>query len=175
MMKKILTALLAAAMLLSAAACKNNSTPDNTGEYKGTLTELAAAIYKKVPVDLGLGDAEKIDITNRDNVTFYLGLTSADSIKEAVFSEPMMNALAYSLCLIRAKEGADIHAMVKEIFENVNTHKWVCVEADDLIVGNSGDIIMLIMTDSEFGETLASDLFDAFKEIVGADGEKLSK
>ena len=198
MKKTILALLLAATALLSASCSRNDPPPSDTQDttenagtggtaatdttapveeakgYEGSLSELADEIYKKVPVELSVG-TDKIDISNSDNVKYYLGLTSADSIEEAVFSEPMINAQAYSLCLVRAKAGADIHTMVKDIFENVNTRKWVCVEADDLIVGNSGDIIMLIMTDSGFGDTLASDLYNAFTEIVGADGEKLSK
>ncbi|MGM9652793.1 MAG: hypothetical protein ACI3XP_04070 [Eubacteriales bacterium] len=197
MTKKILTALLAAALLLSAAACKKNDTPDtpdtdngsvaDTADtsapdtsaepegYDGTLAELVDAIYGKVPVNLRLSPATDIDLTNADALNYYLGLDKADGIKEAVYSETMIGSQAFSMCVVRTEDGADVKAIAKNIFDNVNTQKWICVGADDLIVADSGELIFMIMTDDSFGETLASDLYEAFAEIAGATGDKLEK
>jgi hypothetical protein len=69
---------------------------------------------------------------------------------------------AYSLCLVRVKEGADVEKIKAEIKENVDPMKWVCVGVDpaNIIVDNIGDIIVLIMSDSH-----AQELHLAFRAL----------
>lgn len=184
---KIIALLLAAFMLFSVTACTNNNTSPETDtektqdtdtspekNYEGTLEDLMTAIYEKKPVELMLGPATAIDLENADNVTYFLGLSDASDIKEAVYSEPMMSAQAYSLCLVRVKEDADIDALKKDILNGINPAKWICVQASKVIVTNYGDVIALIMADDELSENLTEELYDAFAQVVdGKLGEKL--
>lgn len=73
-----------------------------------------------------------------------------------------MTSSAYSLCLLRVKEGADIKAIKKDIKENVDPRKWICVgvDPDNIIVDNIGDVVVLIMSDDA-----GSALHDAFLQL----------
>ena len=181
MFKKILCAMLAALMLLSVVSCgKSDETTDDTTEitaapYTGTLEELAAAIYEKHPIEAMMGPTTQIDITSADNTGYYLGVTDASAIKEAVFSEPMIGSIPYSLCLVRVKEGADAAALQQSIFDGIDTRKWMCVEADNLVVASYADVILMVMTNKEQGETLSQDLCAAFAAVVGGEVTKLEK
>ncbi|MDI9463419.1 MAG: hypothetical protein QM368_07430 [Bacillota bacterium] len=75
--------------------------------------------------------------------------------QEAVASEPLIMPSAYELCLVRVKEGADIENIKKQIKDNVDPMKWVCVGVDpeNIIVDNIGNVIILIMSDDQ-GEAL---------------------
>ncbi len=173
-MKKIFALMLAAVMLLSLAACGAPKNPD----YEGTLHDLVDAIYEKRPVEMMVSQAIDMNLEDPEDFTYYAnytGLSSADGIAEAVFSEPMIGAQAYSLVLIRPTEDADVNALKNELLNNVNMRKWVCVAADSLIVGNCGDVIIMVMADSQLGATLSEDIYNAFVELTGATGEKLTK
>ncbi len=180
MMKKIFTVFLAALMILSFAACNSAETPDDeqgagNPNYEGTLAALVDEIYVKKPLEMMVSPAIEIDIADADALKYYLGLESADGITEAVFSEAMTGSQAYSLCLARLGEGADVEAIKDGILNGVDTQKWICVGADQLIVGNCGDVVIMVMADSQLSATLAEDIYGAFVEITGATGDKLTK
>lgn len=179
MMKKIFTVLLAALMILSFAACGTDPVDDQQSSgnpnYEGTLAALVEGIYEKNPLEMMVSQAIDIDITDADALKYYLGLESADDITQAVFSEAMTGSQAYSLCLARLGEGADVDAIKNAILNGVDTQKWICVGADQLIVGNCGDVVIMVMADSQLSETLAEDIYGAFVEITGATGDKLTK
>ena len=158
MKKKLLALLLVCLIPFSAVSCKKNET---VAKYEGTLTELLDAIYEKAPTPLRLATTE-IDLSDPMYVNNFLGLQSADGIAEAIASEPMMSSQAYSLCLVRTEEGADIDALRQSIFDNVDVRKWICVEANQLIVADSGDIILMIMMSSSIDETLCEGIYNAF-------------
>lgn len=180
MMKKILTVFLAALMILSFAACGTTPADDqqegsSNPNYEDTLAALVAAIYEKKPLEMMVSQAIEIDIADADALRYYLGLESADGITEAVFSEAMTGSQAYSLCLARLGEGADVDAIKNGILNGVDTQKWICVGADQLIVGNCGDVVIMVMADSQLSPTLAEEIYGAFVEITGATGDKLTK
>jgi hypothetical protein len=62
-----------------------------------------------------------------------------------------MSTSAYSLCLLRAKDGADIEQIKKDIKENADPMKWICVGVDpkNVFVENIDDVIMLVMSDDQ--------------------------
>ena len=171
MLKKILAALLASVMLFSLASFGEEA----PASYAGTLEELAAAIYEQNPLELMMGPTTPIEIENADNLRYYLGLESADGIKEAVFSEPMIGSIPYSLCLVRVTEDADIATVAQNILNGVDTRKWMCVEADQLIVAHYADVVLMIMAHTDLSATLASDMCTAFSTVVGGEATRLQK
>lgn len=187
MTKKIIALLLTMVMLFAFGACSkdedsssepSSSEPSLTpsANYEGSLEDLMAEIYEENPVELNLGPATAIDLTDADNVNYFLGLSNADDIKEAISSEPMMSSQAYSICLVRTEDGADIDTLKQDILDGINPRKWICVAADKVIVTNYGDVIAMIMTDSSLSTTLTDDLYNAFANVVGGEtGEKLER
>ena len=134
-----------------------------SSNVEGTLEEIMTKIYSDIPEDqrpMMLGNME----VTEENVEGFLG-TSDIEYKEALASESMVGAIAHSVVLVRAKEGADIEAVKTTIKENVNPRKWVCVgvEKDDIIVENEGDLIILIMVEDEATREKLEDAFDNLK------------
>ena len=56
---------------------------DETKTYSGTLPDLINAIYANHSVDLSLSDPTAVDLSNSDQISYYLGLTDASKLKEA--------------------------------------------------------------------------------------------
>lgn len=172
-MKKITAILLSVIMLISLASCSKKDDEDKndavTPSYAGTLEELSEKIYEKNPVEFAVAPTQEIDLANGDTMSYYLGISDSSEIERAVYSETMMGSQAYSLCLVKVKENANISELKNSIFENVNQRKWICVAANNLIVTSSGNVIMMVMVDSQLSETLAHEMADSFAEIVGGE------
>lgn len=156
-MKKIkifslITILLGGLFLLS--GCTSNNLE---GSLEDILNDLNTYVYEDVAEDekpmLGTINVLK---DAPDNVEYYIGTTDIE-YEEIIASEPMMSSIAYSVVLVRMKDGADIEAAKQEILDNVNPAKWLCVEVpkEDVIVKNRGNVIILIMVEnSEIREKL---------------------
>lgn len=175
-MKKILAIVLALVVVLAAfAACGGEKAPEVT-PYEGTLEDLTTALYEANPVEFMVGPAMPVDLADADAVMMYLGLEAVDGIAEATWSESMLGAQPYSLVLAKTNEGADMEAIKNAMFNGINTRKWICVEADQLRVVSSANVIMLVMAGSEFAPGLADSMVEAFKTNVGElSGETLTR
>ena len=172
-MKKILTLLLVMAMVMTGfTACGSGNEGEAggnaAGSVEGTPAEIIEKIYEQYPVaDLPLGTIE-IDLADADAVKMFTGLDSAEKITEAAAFEPMMGSMAFSMVLVRVTEGADSKAVAESMKSGIDTRKWICVEANDLKVAGFGDVVMLIMVNSDSGMT-AQSFVDAFAKIAGFD------
>ena len=136
------------------------------------MEQLLYAIVEQNPVEF-MGGAMPIDLTDTSDdglwaVKYYTGLDSAENITEAAFFEPMMGSIAFSMVAVKVAEGADAQAVAEGMKNGIDTRKWVCVEADDLMVAGCGDTVLLIMVNSENGMT-AQSFVDAFQTVCGAD------
>ena len=170
-MKRILSFTLALLMLFSLAACQTSGSASSdtaaAAGYEGTLAELVTELYKDNTPEFMVGEAMPIEVTDNDAVTYYFGLSSGEKLKEAVFSEPMMGSQAYSLCLARLNDAADAEDVKKEISENIDMRKWICVGADQLRVVSAGDVVLMIMIDSSLNSELADNIVKAFETACG--------
>ena len=136
-----------------------NKEETNDEKVDGKLEDLMTKIYEDIPEDerpMMLMNTE----VNDENVEYFLGTTDIE-YEEALGSESAVGSIAHSVVLVRAKEGADINAVKKTIKENAKPRKWVCVEAEEVIVDSRGDLIILIMSSS----SNAKKLQDGFKSL----------
>lgn len=173
-MKKILAISLALILLVCFAACGGNTS--KVEAYEGELSAVIASIYEKQPVEFMTCEAMPVELSDPWSVNAYLGFpvdenTTDGSIiktglKEAYFSESMIGAQAYSLVVARVEDTDKIEEIKKTMFENINTRKWICVEADQLRVVSCKDIIMLVMVSSQLAPGLADGMVDAFAEVI---------
>ena len=139
-----------------------------SGGFDGTLEELAAKIYENhSALELRLMTME-MDLNDPDAMRYNAGLSDVSEISEALISEPMMGSQAYSLVLVRVKEGADAGKIARTRFDRLATRKWIGVEADDMKVAGVGDVVMLIMV-STTGDMTAQSFVDAFQSVAGRD------
>ncbi len=167
-MKKINLLLLALILVIGFTACQSNDAGKNpvvNNNPERSLESILDKIYEKAEVSDSMKDfiKEGLQVTEitAENAGYFLGKENVE-FEAAIASEPMMSSSAYSLCLVRVKEGADIEKIKADIKENVDPRKWICVGVDpsNVIVDNIGDVVILIMSD-EAGNTL----HDAFLQL----------
>ena len=114
---------------------------------------------------------QTIDVTDNDSVPYYTGLENGENLEFLVVSEPMMMSQAYSLILAKVKDGVDANTVAKEMSENIDTRKWICVTAEKLYATSSGDVVFLIMTNEE----MATPIYEKFKTLAGNVNEVYEK
>ncbi len=158
-MKRILCLIMGIVMVLGLSACAKKEE-----KLEGSLEEILNEIYEKGDYSDDFEQYMKPNLLvfeiDEENVTYYLG--KEIEFEEAIASESMMMTSAYSVCLVRMKEDADIEQAKQDILDNVNPYKWICVGVDEdkIIVDNIGDVIILIMTNYD-GEAI----HDAFLSL----------
>ena len=113
---------------------------------EGTLTELMAKVYAGIPEE-NLPMLMDIPV-DAESVEGFLGTTEV-SFKEAVAKEPMISSVPHSVVLVRLNDAKDADTAVEKIKASVNPRKWICVEASNVIVKSKGDLVILIMADTE--------------------------
>ena len=175
-MKKFVSVLLALSLVLSLAACGGKKVEETEPvlSVAGTMEELLNKTIEQRPVEF-MGGVIPVDLTDSSEdglwaLKSYTGLDSAEKITEAAAFEPMMGSLAFSMVLVRLAEGADSKTVAEAMKSGIDTRKWICVEADDLKVAGFGDVVMLIMVNSDSGMT-AQSFVDAFAKVAGFEAE----
>ena len=127
--KKLTALLLALTLLFVCAACgSGNSTTDSGKTISGTLPEIIDRLYDTVDVDDEQRDFLKNSVGTveipKDQSAYYFGVENLD-FEEAVASEPFINAIAFSVCLMRVKDGTDIDELKAEIRRSANPANWM--------------------------------------------------
>lgn len=160
-MKKLHLIVLTLVMVISFTACQSEDvgkSPVENNNLEGSLESILDKIYEKADVSESFKDyidnrLQTTEIT-AENASYFFGKDDL-GFESAIASEPMMTSSAYSLCLARVKEDADIEKIKKDIKENVDPRKWICVGVDpnNVIVDSIGDVVVLIMSD-EAGSAL---------------------
>ncbi len=145
MFKKIILGCLACVTLFSLTGCGEK-------QVEGTLEEIMTKVYADIPEDERPMMLTNTEVTE-ENVENYLG-TKDIEYEEALASESAVGSIAHSVVLVRMKDGANIEDAKKKIEENVNPRKWICVEAEDVVVKNKGNLIILIMSSSNYIEKI---------------------
>ena len=150
----------------------NSSTNLNEINTAEDLSSLVDKIYEgqegMIPPSV---QTQIIDVSDSETVQYVTGLENANDIEFIVTSEPMISSQAYSLILVKVKDGVNANKIAKTMSENVNTRKWICVSAEKLYTTNSGNIVCLVMA----SENTAKSVYEKFKTLAGTVGEEYEK
>lgn len=147
---------------------KTNETLQTAGDIKKMLK----TIYKNLASELPELTTEEINLKESELVESLTGLKSTDDINTLVVSEPVMGSQALEVAVIKTKEKTDVEAMMQNIKDNVDMSRWICVSAEKLYVVSSGDVIFMVMADSDW----AKSIYDEFvKYVDNKVGETLEK
>ena len=135
------------------------------------LTKLIDDIYAGVTVEMPSVMSQEIDVSDTDTVKAFTGLDSNRDLEYVVSSEPMMSSQAYSLVLVKVKSGVDVNKIAKEMNENIDARKWICVTAEKVYTTSSGEVICLVMSNEETAENV----YNSFKKIAGNVGQEYER
>ena len=129
--------------------------------------ELLNKIYENVTVELPLMTMP-IDLTDEFAVTAYTGAASAEGMIEGAFNESMIGAQAYSLSLVKCESADKAAEVAQNMFDNIDTRKWVCVEATEKQAVVCGDLAFFVMLNPEYGVT-SDAIVEAFTAVAGGE------
>ena len=160
-MKKILSILAGAALLLAFAACA----PGGKDTLTGTPEEILAQLKEDPKVELGMTFDEAIKpdggISNPKNA---LGLTDeqfAQYVEAAFEAKAAINTMAQSTSVIKCKSIADAAEVKKLIAAGFDSNKWICVFPEQSVVVESGSYVLLAVGEVETTDALV----EAFKAL----------
>lgn len=188
-MKKLFCLLLAAALPAALAACgaaPAESTPAVSepavsepatsepavsepagAEADAALAALVEQIYEKQPLDIPL-ELLPVDGLDGGTAAWMVGLVEGsvlDDVEAGVVSAPLINAQAYTLALLRLKDGVDLAVAGQALLNDANGQKWVCVFPDAAAVAGQDGILCFAMADDELVDATA--LTAAFADAMG--------
>ena len=158
-MKKFLSLVLCAAMVLSLVACgskkEENLSPANTlkGEFvelaKGgkTALEIAEALVTNeiIPFAGGAMEIEPGLLAGFDNY-------EVKGFKSGAVFMPMIGSIAFVGYVFELEAGADANAFVNELTANANPRWNICVEAEETVTGTEGNMVFFCMSPLSFEE-----------------------
>ena len=144
-MKKFLSLILCAMMVLTLVACGSKDAGNAGGNKEGDTMDLTAMVdklYEGIAADnMPMVMTQEVPADAFEGVFFIPAVEGATG----VMSEPMMSSIAHSVCLMRVAEGTDVEATRAAIEANMNPRKWLCVEAEKSCVIANGNTILLVM------------------------------
>lgn len=164
---KIVIAIIVAIVIIMGVNLFRKSSPKQESNLNinnnDDLVSLINQIYEGVTIEMPKLQTQALDVTDANMVKTFTGLDSTENIENLVVSEPLMSSQAYSLVLVKVKDGANINDMAKAMNENIDVRKWICVSAEKVYTATSGNVICLVMTNAD----TAKAVYDSFKAIAG--------
>ncbi len=159
-MKKIISVLLAMAMLFAFAACSSDVEEGKTDATPAAgdtmnLTDIANKILTDVG-ELPMYEVRELTAEEFDWIAFTKYVEGA----EAVTADALINSVAHSVVIVRAPDAATAETMAKEMDANKDPRKWICVEAEKATVTVHNTTILLVMSSAAFTDAINAN-FDA--------------
>ena len=176
-MKKLFSLLLAAAMILSLAACgsKNDGSAADGAQPADALALLntvwsSYSDDEKFPAAGGDYDESNMtedapgnfSVSDGDTLDYSLGYPAADADKlsDAASLTHMMNANTFTAGAYHLSDSSDMDQVVSDLKDNIMSRQWMCGFPDKLVIVTYGDYAV-----SCFG---AEDLVDQFRDKLTA-------
>ncbi|MDO5027551.1 MAG: hypothetical protein Q4E50_06945 [Tissierellia bacterium] len=165
-MKKILTLMLSLLLILSLSACGSNQAnegkekEENKQEANVEMDKKLTEMIEEITQGIELPDSAVYDLD--DELFEAYAFTKKEEGLEGVASEAQISTLAHSLVLIRSKD-PNTEELAKNLSENANTRKWICVEAETGKVLYGDNYVFLVMTNEASYEGLKAN----FEKVTG--------
>ncbi len=189
MFKKIVTALLASAMLLSAAACTktpneeigDNQENQNNDAAQVEITdslELLSTVWalyadeEKFPAaggdqteeNMSMEGPGKFGVAEAESVQAMLNFPAAEiaKIDDAASLVHMMNLNTFTCGAFRTVEGTDMSALAKAIETQVMGNQWMCGFPEKMFVASVGEYLVSAYGNGELIDNLKAKLSEAY-------------
>ena len=158
--------------VIFAITSNKESKTNETLQTAGDIKKMLETIYKNLADELPELTTEEINLKESELVESLTGLKSTDDINTLIVSEPVMGSQALEVAVIKTKEKTDNEAMMKNIKDNVDMSRWICVSAEKLYIVNSGDVIFMVMADSDWAKSIYDEFVKYMDNKVGKTLEK---
>ena len=158
--------------VIFAITSNKESKTNETLQTAGDIKKMLKTIYKNLADELPELTTEEINLKESELVESLTGLKSTDDINTLVVSEPVMGSQALEVAVIKTKEKTDNEAMMQNIRDNVDMSRWICVSAEKLYIVNSGDVIFMVMADSDWAKSIYDEFVKYMDNKVGKTLEK---
>ena len=189
MFKKIVTALLASAMLLSVAACgkkpnedvNNNQNEENNDAAQVEITDSLEllntvwALYadeEKFPAaggdyseaNMSMDGPGRYALSDAEAVQATLNFPAAEiaKIDDAASLIHMMNLNTFTCGAYRTVEGTDMAALAKAIETQVMGNQWMCGFPEKMFVASVGEYLVSAYGNGELIDNLKAKLTEAY-------------
>lgn len=158
--------------VIFAITSNKESKTNETLQTAGDIKKMLETIYKNLADELPELTTEEINLKESELVESLTGLKSTDDINTLIVSEPVMGSQALEVAVIKTKEKTDNEAMMQNIKDNVDMSRWICVSAEKLYIVNSGDVIFMVMADSDWAKSIYDEFVKYMDNKVGKTLEK---
>ena len=125
-------------------------TPTPTPTPELSLSDVISSIQ----YDVELPNVATAVVTS-DLYSSYLFIDYIDG-SEAMSCDALIGSIAHSLVVLKLPEGVDAAETAAQISANANPAKWICVEAEKVIVKSSGRFVMLVMSNAVTADAIAA-------------------
>ncbi len=120
------------------------------------MTDVLADLYAGADLDEDTRSAmagyETVTLSKEDG-SVLLGTDKVDFV-DGIYSAPMMSSVPYQCILIRLADGQDGAAAVQAIRDSANPRKWICVEAESVVVARKGQVVLFVMANADVASAL---------------------
>lgn len=195
-MKKIVSLVLAALLVLSLAACgdKNNAGDGDKPAKPTSALNILETVWNTYGEDekfaVAGGDFSEantredapgvFDLKDRALVDSELGLPETAAVDEAASLVHMMNANTFTAAAYHAT--GDTAELAQQLRDNIMQRQWMCGFPDKLVIATLGNYVVSVYGDEELVNTFRdklqaaySDAAIAYDEMIGegefSDGE----
>lgn len=157
-MKKRITAVLMTLTLTMSmfAGCGSDSTGDKSANLEGSCAEILDRVYENAELDPDHREAMEYYETvaiDESREEYILGTTEVD-YTDSVYSAPMMTSVAYQCVLLRLELDEDVEEAKQLLLDNADPIKWLCVEAESVVVENVGDVVLYVMAEEKAADAI---------------------
>ena len=125
-------------------------TPTPTPTPELSLSDVISSIQ----YDVELPNVATAVVTS-DLYSSYLFIDYIEG-SEAMSCDALIGSIAHSLVVLKLPEGVDAAETAAQISANANPAKWICVEAEKVIVKSSGRFVMLVMSNAVTADAIAA-------------------
>lgn len=150
----LILSLVTATLLL--VSCGKKDAEETSSKLVGPLSEVMDSLYENAELSQdfrdSLADYDSGEIPS-ESAEYLIGTTDV-AYDESFYSMPLMNVVPYQCILLRLPEGTDMETAKQTLVDHADPRKWVCVEAESVIVENVGDVVLFVMADSQTANAL---------------------
>lgn len=156
-------------LLIAIALVFNNKPKTNeTIQTASDIKRMLKTIYNNLSDTIPDLETKEISLKDKDLVKSLTGLDNTDDIKTLVTSEPLMNAQALEVAVLKTTENANVEKMMQTMQENIDMNRWICVSAEKMYLVSSGDVIFMVMADSDWAQSI----YDEFLKYLDKTPDK---